>query len=205
MTSDMNSPIQYNKEQFRKTLKVLNQIIDSIGKFEDHYDKKFNFSKLIQLLNIPNSEIDEIIYLILNFQEKFEDVFKKYQLKKYRKNNQVYLITERKQENEKIEIPPTIYISNSHIKLLNDIIYIFKNVKRGQGFNIDKNGSELLAKVKELQNSHPYLFKSKMNGVVYPSNLGLKLGETIISYNKSNKELNNVIIDKHRIMVMKDR
>jgi hypothetical protein len=205
MTSDMNSPIQYNKEQFRKTLKVLNQIIDSIGKFEDHYDKKFNFSKLIQLLNIPNSEIDEIIYLILNFQEKFEYVFKKYQLRKYRKNNQVYLITDIKQQNGKIEIPPTIYISNSHVKLLNDIIYVFKNVKRGQGFDIDKNGSELLAKVKELRNSHSYLFKSKMNGVVYPSNLGIKLGETIISYNKSNKEFNNVIIDKHRIMVIKDR
>jgi hypothetical protein len=203
-TSDINSSNHYNKEQFQKILIVLNQIIDYLGRFEDHYDKKFNFSKLTQLLNIPTSEIDDIIYLLLNFQEKFETVFKKYQLQKYRTGNQVYLITERRYEYEQTEIPDIVEISTSHITLLNDIIYVFKHIKRGKGFDLVKNGSELLGKVKQLKEIHPYLFQSKGNGVVYPSELGLKLGETIISYNKSNKELEKIIIDNHIIKVMKD-
>lgn len=203
LASDTNSSTHYNKEQFRKILRVLNQIVDYLGKFEDHYDKKFNFSKLAQLLNIPNSEVDKIIYLLLNFQEKFESVFKKYQLQKYRANNHVYLITERKHEYENNEIPDTITISPSHIALLNDIIYVFKHIKRGKGFDLIRNGSELLGKVKQLKEIHPYLFESKGNGMVYPSELGLKLGEVIISYNKSNKTLEKITIDNHTIAVMR--
>ncbi|MFX1377907.1 MAG: hypothetical protein ACFFA4_02340 [Promethearchaeota archaeon] len=204
LASDTNNTNDYNTEQFRKILRVLNQMVDYLGKFENFYDRKFNFSKLIKLLGIPQSQTDEIISLLLNFQEKFENVFKNYQIRKYRANNQVYLITDKKDEYEKIEIPPTIYISNSHIKLLNDIIYIFKHVNRGKGFDIVKNGSELLSKVKKLRNTHPYLFETKGNCVVYPSNLGLKLGEVIISYNKSNKQFQNITIDNHTFMVIND-
>lgn len=53
--SGKKSSDQFNKEQFGKILRVLNQIIDCIGEFEDHYDKKFNFSKLADLLEVPNS------------------------------------------------------------------------------------------------------------------------------------------------------
>ena len=204
LASDTSSSIHYNKEQFRKILKVLNQIVDFLGKFEDHYDKKFNFSKLAQLLNIPNSEVDKIIYLLLNFQEKFENVFKKYQLQKYRADNHVYLITEKKHEYETTAVPDTIEISPSHIALLNDIIYVFKHIKRGKGFDLVRNGSELLGKVKKLKEIHPYLFESNGTGMVYPSKLGLKLGEVIISYNKSNKTLEKITIDNHTITVMRD-
>lgn len=202
--SDADSSNHYNKEQFRKIIRVLNQIVDYLEKFEDHYDKKFNFSKLAELLNIPSSEVDGVIYLLLNFQEKFETVFKKYQLQKYRTDNQVYLITEKRHEYETNPIPNTIEISNSHIALLNDIIYVFKHIKRGKGFDIVRNGSELLGKVKQLKEVHPYLFESNGSGVVYPSKLGLKLGETIISYNKSNRALEKVTIENRTIKVIKN-
>lgn len=90
-------------------------------------------------MGIPNSEIDEIIHTLLNFQEKFENVFNKYRLQKSRTCNQVYLITKRKHEYENVEIPNNVDISASHIDLLNDIIYVFKHVKRGKGFEIRKN------------------------------------------------------------------
>ena len=202
--SDKDRSNHYNKEQFRKILWVLNQIVDYLGKFEDHYDKKFNFSKLAELLNIPSSEVDDVIYLLLNFQEKFENVFKKYQLQKYRTDNQIYLITEKKHVYETSPIPDTIEISDSHIALLNDIVYVFKHIKRGKGFDIVRNGSELLGKVKQLKEVHPYLFESNGSGVVYPSKLGLKLGETIISYNKSNRPLEKVSIENHTIKVIKN-
>jgi hypothetical protein len=204
LTSDTNSAGLYNKEQFQKVLKVINQIVDYLAGFENHYDRKFNFSKLVKLLKIPHSQTDDIIYLLLNFQEKFENVFKKYKIRKFPANNQVYLITERKDEYKEIEAPPTIEISSSHIELLNDIIYIFKHVKRGNGFDIVKNGSELLTKVKELRDTHPYLFETKGNGVVYPSELGLKLGELIISYNKSNQKIQTISIGNHKFVVSKD-
>jgi hypothetical protein len=203
LTSDMNSAGHYNKEQFQKTLKVINQIVDYLARFESHYDKKFNFSKLVKLLNIPQSQTDDLIYLLLNFQEKFQNVFNKYKLKKYLANNQVYLITEREDKYEKIDAPQEIQISSSHIELLNDIIYIFKHVKRGNGFDIVKNGSELLAKVKKLRDTHPYLFETKGNGIVYPSELGLKLGEIIISFNKSNKRIQTINVGNHKFMVSK--
>ncbi|MFX1419975.1 MAG: hypothetical protein ACFE9N_13735, partial [Promethearchaeota archaeon] len=171
----------------------------------DHHDKKFNFSKLLQLLNIPNSEVDEIIGLILNFQDIFENVFKKYRLQKYRTGNQVYLITEKIYKQDQITAPKNIMFTSSQIHLLNDIIYIFKHVKRGKGFDIVKNGSELLTKVKRLKNEHPYLFESRGNGVIYPSQLGLKLGELIISYNKSNKTLDRLTLDTHLIEVKEDK
>ncbi|MFX0005443.1 MAG: hypothetical protein ACFFA7_06230 [Promethearchaeota archaeon] len=204
LTSDLNSARHYNIEQFQKILKVINQIVDYLAKFENHYDRKFNFTKLIKLLNIPLSQTDGIIYLLLNFQEKFENVFNEYRIKKYLANNHVYLKTERKNEYEKIDAPQVVQISSAHIELLNDITYIFKHVKRGNGFDIIKNGSELLAKVKKLRDTHPYLFETKGNGVVYPSELGLKLGEIIISYSKSNKKIQTIDVGNHKFMVRKD-
>lgn len=204
LTLDIISSDYYNKEQFQKILLVLNQIVDYLGKFEDHYEKKFNFSKLAQLLKIPNSVIDEIIYLLLNFQEKFEIVFNEYKLHKYRVNNHIYLITERRCENKKSEIPDKINIFQLQLTLLNDIIYVFKHIKRGKGFDLIQNGSALLGKLKQLKEAHPYLFESKENGLVYPSELGLKLGEIVISYNKSNKKLEEVNIDNHVIKVKRD-
>lgn len=202
--SDFKGSSSYNKEQFRKVLRVLNQIVDYLEKFEYHYEKKFNFSKLIELLNIPKSEVDEIVSLFLNIQDIFENVFNKYRLKKYRAGNQIYLTAEKKVECETHQVPEIITISPSHIKLLNDIIYMFKHVKKGKGFDIVRNGSELLAKVKDLKEAHPYLFESWGNGVVYPSKLGLELGEIVISYNKSNKDLDTVQINNHTIKVVKD-
>ena len=204
LTSNMNSAGHYNTEQFQKILKVINQIVDYLAEFENHYDRKFNFSKLIKLLNIPLSQTDDLIHLLLNFQEKFENVFNKYRIKKFLANNHVYLTTERKNEYEKIDAPQIVQISSTHIELLNDIIYIFKHVKRGNGFDIVKNGSELLAKVKKLRDKHPYLFDTKGNGIVYPSELGLKLGEIIISYNKSNKKIQTIDVENHKFMVSKD-
>jgi len=75
--------------------------------------------------------------LLLNFQNLFESVFNKYHIKKTRLKNQIYFTVEKKDE-EIIEIndidPKTVYISSDHLKLFNDIIYVFKFVNRGKGF-----------------------------------------------------------------------
>jgi hypothetical protein len=173
-----------------------------LEKYKDHYDKKLNFTELLSQLKIPISESDEIISLLLDFQNIFKNVFKEYRLKKQRTNNKVYLIVEAEQKDEP---PKTICILRSHIKLLNDIIYTFKYVKRGKGFDLSRNGSDLLANVKMLKIAYPYLFELHGNGVIYPSQLGLKLGELIISYNKSNKEITNIQFENYTIIVEDER
>ena len=189
--------------QFQRTLQIINQTIESLGKFEDNYDKKFNFSELVRRLNIPNTEIDEFIYLLLNFQEKFEKVFLNYRLKKKIENGTIYLTVEKREiDSIPIRPPEIITFSPSQVQLLNDIIYTFKHVKRGKGFDIVKNGTELSSNLKQLRSEHPYLFEIKSNGLIYPSLFGSKLGDLIISYNKGNKEITEITIDNHKVLVI---
>jgi len=203
LSSDNN---HYNKTQFRKVLHIINRIIDVIGGFGDNYDKKLNFSKLASLLKISPSEIDDIIYLLLNFQEKYDITFRNYHLKKKRENNQVYLIVERNQAHNlnDLHIPNVIEIGAFQLKLFNDIIYTFKFVKRGKGFDIVKNGTGLSTNLKTLLIKHPYLFELKENGLIYPSHFGQKLGDIILSYNKGNKEFKEIKVENHIISVVKD-
>ncbi|MBA7630235.1 hypothetical protein ES703_37755 [subsurface metagenome] len=202
MTLSSNTKI-LDVVQFQRTLQIINQTIESLGKFEGNYDKKFNFSELVRRLNIPNTEIDEFIYLLLNFQEKFENVFFNYRLKKKIENGTIYLTVEKREiDSIPIRPPEIITFSPSQVQLLNDIIYTFKHVKRGKGFDVAKNGTKLSSNLKQLRSEHPYLFESKSNGLIYPSPFGLKLGDLIISYNKGNRELTEITIDNHKVLVV---
>jgi len=202
MTLSSNTKI-LDVVQFQRTLQIINQTIESLGKFEGNYDKKFNFSELVRRLNIPSTEVDEFIYLLLNFQEKFENVFLNYRLKKKIENGTIYLTVEKRElDSIPIRPPEIITFSPSQVQLLNDIIYTFKHVKRGKGFDVTKNGTELSSNLKQLRSEHPYLFEIKPNGLIYPSPFGLKLGDLIISYNKGNRELTEITIDNHKVLVV---
>ncbi|MFX0139454.1 MAG: hypothetical protein ACFFDN_37785 [Candidatus Hodarchaeota archaeon] len=163
-------------------------------------------SKLARLLALSNGEIDQILSLLLSFQEIFIGVFKNYHLKKVRTGNQLYLVCIKKEgtTSKEIEIPKIVRFSTSQLKLFNDIIYVFKFVKRGKGFNVSKNCSDLLTNIRRLKTQHPYLFTSHEDGIIYPSEFGLKLGELIISYNKSNKQFKELTVDNCIIEVLKD-
>ncbi|MFX1315418.1 MAG: hypothetical protein ACFE9T_06105 [Promethearchaeota archaeon] len=193
-------------QEIRRIIDLLNCIIDELEGFRENYTKKFNFSKLMDYLSVPKSEIDQIIYLILNFQDKFNGVFNNYLLKKKVVDGKLYLVTEEKPKVQLIpcKIPKIIRIKKSHINMLSDIIYVFKYVKRGKGFTIDSNCFDLLNKLKELNKQYPYFFKIYQNGLVYPSKFGIKLGDLVLSFNKSNKELTNLNLDNNIIEVISD-
>lgn len=192
-----------NIEELRRILFVVNKILDVLGEFKNDYERRLNFSRLIDLLKLPKSEIDEIIDLILNFQEKFKNVFLNYKLQKIRVNEDIYLVVKKK-EIKKNEIPLNITFSQAQLEQLNDIFYTFKHVKRGKGFDIVKNGTKVSANIKNLKEEFPYLFEEKENKLIYPSSFGMKLGELIISYNKSNREINSLILEKSKILVVKN-
>ncbi len=76
-------------------------------------------------------------------------------------------------------------------------------MKRGKGFDIAKNATKVSANLNKLKKEFPYLFEEKDNKLIYPSDFGVKLGDLIISYHKSNREINSSIIGKSKISVVK--
>jgi len=190
--------VKVAKAKNSKIMSVIARIVTVLEKFAGNYGKRLNFTKLARLLNLNPSEVDEIIVLILSFQELFRTTFDEYSIKKEIKDNQIFLITEPKKNNH--YIPKKIKLSTDNFNLLNDLVYMFKFVKRGKGFDVKTNGSELLSSIKELWNYHPYFFEEHEKGL-YPSEFGLKLGELILSYKKSGKKIEFITLDDHRIQV----
>jgi hypothetical protein len=170
-----------------------------LEKFSHNYKKRLNFTKLAGFLKITPSEGDILIGLLFNFQELFSTTFKDYVITKKIIDNQQFLLTEPKSQNQ--TIPIKIKLSLKECNRLSDIMYLFKFVKRGKGFDVKANGTELLGNIKELWEYHPYLFNYNENGLMYPSEFGLKLGEILLSYTKSGKKLESLSIDDHKIMV----
>lgn len=186
------------KDKNSKVMNTITRVVKILEKFKDNFGKRLNFTKLSKLLKLNSSEADELITLLLAFQDLFSTTFDNHIIKKEIKDNQVFLITESKKNNN--YIPTKIKLSIDNFNLLSDIVYMFKFVKRGQGFDVKTNGTELLINIKELWNYHPYFFEEHENGL-YPSKLGLKLGELILSFKKSGKNIELIEIDNHIIQV----
>jgi len=182
-----------------KFLSVVNKVVKILEKFTNNYEKRLNFTKLAHYLSLKPSEVEEIIALILLFQDLFINAFDKHSMKKQIKDNQIFLVSELKTTNH--FIPKKIKLTVGEFKLLSDVIYMFKFVKRGNGFDVKANGTELLSNIKELWNYHPYFFEENKNGLMYPSKFGLKLGELMLSYKKSGKKIEVINLDNHIIMV----
>ena len=51
-----------------------------------------------------------------------------------------------------------------------------------------------------MNETHPYLFYQNAGGLIYPTELGLQLGNLIHSYNKSNKKIKNLVIENTTIV-----
>ena len=183
-----------NIHSFGSMLKKIHQILMALGEFKNQYDKKLNFSKLMSHLKIPNSEIEDIIYIILTFQSEFDKVFKEYTLKKTILNGQIYLLAEKKPpvHREKIIIiPKTVRMPKNYSKIWNDIIYLFKFVQKGKGFDL-KQDSQVIKHLKAIQCEYPYLVLKNGNNLTYPTEIGLELGNKIHMYNKNNKPLKKI-------------
>jgi hypothetical protein len=194
--------LKFRDIKSRNLTRILTRIVKILDKFTDNYEKRLNFTKLSSYLKLNPSEVDEIITLILTFQELFTRTFNTHIVKKKIIDTQIFLTTEPKLS--KNFIPIKIKLSSGELNLLSDIIYMFKHVKRGKGFDVKTNGTELLSNIKELWNYHPYFFEVHENGLMYPSEFGLKLGELILSYKKSGKIMESMLLDDHKIMVVKN-
>ncbi|MFX1279870.1 MAG: hypothetical protein ACFFA3_10670 [Promethearchaeota archaeon] len=179
-------------------LRLLHQFIDVLEKFSEGYEKRLNFEKLAQFLKLSSSEADELLSLLLRFQDLFIHIMDGYMLEKKIINNQVYLIPEKNPTLS--SIPRKLRMKKVDTNLLSDIIYLFKFVKKGKGFDVDTNGTDLLSNVKNLCNYYPFLFL-RQNGVLYPSEFAQKLGALLLSYKKSNKTIDMLQLEDCEVRI----
>lgn len=191
-------------------LRKLHQVVSAIGEFKNRYDKKLNFSKLIKFLKLNDADTEEIVYLILRFQEQFSEIFKAHMLNRKIINGQTYLVPEKKLHDYKekiLLIPDTVRVCEKDSKILSDVTYFFKYVHRGKGFDLEENTTDLeenttdlIKNVICLRQEHPYFFVKNGNSLIYPSQIALELGNIIQTYNKSNKLLKTITLHKCNFM-----
>jgi len=185
-------------------IKQLNQILSALEKFEVRKDSLFSLDKLADYLDLSTSELDAFLEIIFRFQKLFDCVFEGSFLCKKWKNDKNYLILKPKSEvkdGSVLELKE-IEIDRDQIKLLSDIVYFFRRVKIGKGFDLKKNGTELSRKVKELKKAHPYFFESKGNDLVYPSKLAIEAGNLILSYDRSKKSVSKIQIGEYFVKIV---
>lgn len=185
-------------------IKQLNQILSALEKFQVRKNSLFSLDKLAEYLKLSVGELDAVLDVIFRFQELFHYVFEGYVLCKKWKNDKTYLILKLKSEVKDPSILELkeIEIDRDQIKLLSDIVYFFRRVKIGKGFNLKRNGTELSKKVKELKKIHPYFFESKGNGLVYLSKLAVEAGNLILSYDRSKKSFSKLQIGEYFIKIV---
>jgi len=190
-----------NRSDFKRKecLRPLHHIIQVLEKFSDNYEKRLNFEKLADHLNLSSSEADALLSTILQFQDLFHHTLQGHSLQKKIVDNQLYLVLEK--IGSLRSIPSKIRMTKDESNLLSDVIYLFRHVKKGKGFNVDMNGTDLLSNIKKLCEYYPSLFQ-RTNGLVYPSEFGLKLGELILSYKKSNKAIHVLIVDDSEVTIL---
>jgi len=204
MTLGTNVVNSESKSEFYSIAEKINQIINALGEFEGKFDKKFNLSKLAQYLKLNELELNYITNIILNFQEKFDSIFKNYRLIKRVINRQTYFTLEKRDgitPDPYIETPQEIHINLNHLNQLCDIIYLFQYIQKGKGFNLKTNNTEFINNLTKMKDKHPYFFLREKNNVIYPSELGIELGNLIRSYNKSNQQVKKIEINKHIFII----
>ncbi len=183
------------KESFTKVYSILK----ALEAFEGNYHKKLNYEKLAKYLELSTQDANDIISLILKFQKLFKQIFLGHHLEKKFVNGALYLTAHK--DDTRTLIPHQINMTHTNAKLFSDITYTFKHVTRGKGFNLKLANTELLRNIKILKMTFPYLFIENGNNLTYPSEIGLLLGEKILSYRKTHKTLSDIQLHQTRIII----
>ncbi|MHA1756561.1 MAG: hypothetical protein ACTSVV_07320 [Promethearchaeota archaeon] len=173
---------------FTLTIKKLHGILDVLEKFKYNEDKKLNFNKLANSLEIPSNLLPKIAHLLVRFQEVFNSL-EEYELELDNQGNIYYFSLMKNTVPVKNEnfFPPskTIVLTEDEANILNDMIYSFKNIRRGAGFDLSSQTKN--ERILQLFDKHPYFFFKNGNDLYYPSQLVLSLGQKLLMYKKSRR------------------
>jgi len=206
MVSDLNVDENINRKAIRldekKAITTLNNVIKALEAFEGNYHKKLNYEKLTEYLKLSDQDANNILTIIFKFQKLFKRTFKHHQIQRKIVNGAIYLIANK--DDKTPIIPKQIHMTHSRARLLSDVTYTFKHVNRGKGFNLKFANTELLKNIKTLKATYPYLFMENGNNLTYPSEMGLLLGEAILSYSKIHKKLTEIELNNSLITFEED-
>ncbi|TFF99520.1 MAG: hypothetical protein EU542_08945 [Promethearchaeota archaeon] len=193
-------------DQKSKIYDTIHTILKILSIFHGNYDKKLNLEKLFNKLSIPVQEREEYLRLILEFQMLFQTTFQTHSLEVKEIDSIRYLFCKNlknstKRNHQISQIPEHINISSQDLSLLNDIVYMFTNVKRGKGFDLKEDSSAIMKGIKRLRKSRPYLFFSNGHGFVYPTEFCIKLGQKTNTYMKSNRPIETLLVNDCKIII----
>ena len=186
------------------TIHDLYKVLDLLEDLQRQKKILLNLTRLFELLNISEEDLENLTELIFRFQTFFSNSNEEFWLTKLWINGQIYLklIPISKDRLDKSSDQKIIKLKHEHIQLLNDIIYYFNNIKIGKAFNSNTHISALTQKIKKLRKIHPYFFENKGNGIIYPSKLASQLGKTLNLYKKGNRKVQDIQIEGYQIKVV---
>jgi hypothetical protein len=133
----------------------------------------------------------------MEFQKRIAITFKDYWIKPKVINGNVYLITEEKVKKISKKV---IHLKKEDQKVISDIIYVYKFLTKGKGISFQHDKSSFIQNVRKLYSDHPYLFRSNRENLLFPSDIGLKVGEIIHSHYKCNKTVEKIELDEYQFV-----
>lgn len=184
------------------SIEFLHEFIRALSGFKGMYEKKFNFSKLMGIKDMNVSEGEQILKLILQFQDLFNIFFRNHIIEKKTINGTTYLVTKEKNNHshpsnntELNGMKEDISLNQKQTESISDLIYRFKFIERGKGFNLDNgNDNDLLNEAKKIKEKYPFLFIENGNNLTYPAELLIRYGDLLLKFDKGNKKLKNINI-----------
>ncbi len=177
----------------------LYKILDLLEQFCRKKNQNISLIKLANALNLSSGELDLLIEVIFRFQSIFKNFPQKQILSKIWRKGECYLTLTNKNGNS---FSTEIRVTKEDLHLLSDVAYYFCHVNIGQGFSIKFVPTDLLKKIKLLQKKHPYFFEYRGNGLVYPSELALKLGKILETYNRANRSIITVSCGEYIVKII---
>ncbi|MHA1671099.1 MAG: hypothetical protein ACTSV5_11075 [Promethearchaeota archaeon] len=185
--------------------KKLHEILNVLEKFKYNKNKKLNLNKLTNSLQLPPDSLPKISHLIVRFQKIFNSL-EEHELELDNQGNIYYFSLTKKilpARNKNLFLPPkTIILTEDEANILNDMIYFFKKIRRGVGFDISSPMNN--KRICQLLERHPYFFFKNGNDLYYPSQLALSLGQKLLTYKKSHRpfhDLNDLNVNEISIKI----
>ena len=176
---------------FQKDSLIIKEIIKILRVFTKNYSVLSIIKKLIQDFRKKDLELEQYNQSLLKYINKI--------------NNDDALLPEKFNEFNNCSNDfgtKNIILTKKEASILADVIFYFKKVKRGKGFDIKFIGVKIIKKVSFLKKKHPYFFILNKNDKIYPTRLCLELGETILSLRRVNKDLTNFKIQDYNFKII---
>ncbi|MBD3215222.1 MAG: hypothetical protein GF311_21625 [Candidatus Lokiarchaeota archaeon] len=190
------------------SVEILLTIIEILRKLGGKPNKKISITKMCDKLHIPVQDRKKYIQVLFECQDLFLDIYKSHSIILKKERNKLYFTEkipsypktyiERSSPHE--NVPNQIELSQVDLSVLNDLIFLFTNVRRGKGFNLGDTDSDLMKGLKQLRREHPYLFFSNGHGLVYPTEFTIDLTQKVRSYLKCNRSFETLQIKDCKII-----